>query len=102
MMEETASVAAALGVDVPVSVDRRIETTLTMGNHKTSILQDLEAGRPMEVDAMAGCVLEIARLTETPVPTIEAAYALLRRRAFEAGLYPENPQFEALLAESMP
>lgn len=97
IMTETAGVAAALGIKIPISVEDRIATTRTMGNHKTSILQDLEGGRQMEVDAIAGSVLEAARLGGASAPTIESTYALLRGRAIEAGLYPENPALAALL-----
>ncbi len=97
VMEEAADIAAALGITIPVSVDDRIRTTRTMGNHKTSILQDLQAGRPMEVDAIAGSVLEAGRLAGVRTPLIESAYALLRRRAIEAGLYPDNPALAAAL-----
>ena len=97
MMAETAAIAAALGITIPVSVEDRIASTRTMGNHKTSILQDLEAGRQMEVDAIAGSVLEAARLGGVAAPMIRAAYALLRTRAIEAGLYPDNPALAALL-----
>ncbi len=97
IMAEAADIAAALGIAVPVSVDDRILTTRSMGNHKTSILQDLEAGRPMEVDAIAGSVLEAARLAGIPAPLTRTAYALLRRRAIEAGLYPDNPALADIL-----
>ena len=97
VMAEAAEIAAALGITIPVSVDDRILTTRSMGNHKTSLLQDLEAGRPMEVDAIAGSVLEAGRLAGVSTPLIEAAYVLLRRRAIEAGLYPDNPALAEVL-----
>ncbi len=59
-MEECAAVAAALGVELPVSIDRRLEAALAVGDHKTSMLQDFEAGKPLELDCMTGAVVEIA------------------------------------------
>ena len=59
-----------------------------MGAHKTSMLQDLERGRPMEIDALLGSVVELAGLVNIPVPTATAVLALVRQRAKVAGCYP--------------
>ena len=58
-----------------------------VGAHKTSMLQDLERGRPMEIDALVSVVQEMGRLTETPTPKIDIVLALIQQRAWAAGLY---------------
>jgi 2-dehydropantoate 2-reductase len=89
LMEEAATVAEALGARFTMSVDQRMDFTGSVGAHKTSMLQDLERGRPMEIDALLGAVVEMARLTEKPVPLCAAVLAMLRGRARQAGLYPD-------------
>tara|TARA_R110002126_G_scaffold35040_44_gene108260 strand:- start:1112 stop:2122 length:1011 start_codon:yes stop_codon:yes gene_type:complete len=89
IMEEVQSVGEALGVVFHQKIADRIEGTRKVSGHKTSILQDLEAGRPMEVDGITGAVVELGRLTGVETPMIDLVYALLRQRAREAGLYPE-------------
>ena len=98
IMEETERVAGALGAGFPQTIEQRIDNSIAMGSHKTSILQDLEAGRQMEIDAMFGSVIEAARLTGIDAPVTEMMYALTRYAAVEAGCYPENAAFAALLA----
>ncbi|MDE3239619.1 MAG: 2-dehydropantoate 2-reductase [Paracoccaceae bacterium] len=88
MMVEAQEIAEKLGVKFPVDVDRRIEGGAAVGAHRTSMLQDLDAGRPMEIDALVTAVQELGRLTGTPTPTIDAVLALVRLRARVAGLYP--------------
>ncbi|MDE3121094.1 MAG: 2-dehydropantoate 2-reductase [Paracoccaceae bacterium] len=88
MMVEAQEIAEKLGVKFPVDVDRRIEGGAAVGAHRTSMLQDLDAGRPMEIDALVTAVQELGRLTKTPTPTIDAVLALVRLRARVAGLYP--------------
>jgi 2-dehydropantoate 2-reductase len=75
MMAEAQSVAEKLGVRVRISIDKRIAGAEAVGAHKTSMLQDLEAGRPLELETLVGSVIELARLTETPTPAIDAVYA---------------------------
>ena len=89
MMEEAAVVAKALGISLPMTIDERIDLTGSVGAHKTSMLQDLERGRPMEIDALLGAVVELGRLTGKPMPQCEAMLALVRSRARQAGLYPD-------------
>lgn len=89
MMVEAQAVAEALGVKFAISVDRRIHGAAEVGEHKTSMLQDLERGRPMEIDALLGAVVELGQLTEKPMPNCEAVLALVRERARLAGCYPE-------------
>jgi 2-dehydropantoate 2-reductase len=76
MMTEAQAVANKLGITFRLPIERRIAGAERVGKHKTSMLHDLEAGRALETDALLGSVLELARLTETPVPTLDAVYAL--------------------------
>ena len=76
MMAEAQAVANRLGITFRLPIERRIAGAERVGAHKTSMLHDLEAGRVLETDALLGSVLELARLTETQVPTLEAVYAL--------------------------
>ena len=87
MMEEAKAIGETLGVSFPVEVDRRIDGAGEVGAHKTSMLQDLELGRPMEIDALVSSVQELGRLTELPTPTIDVVLALVKQRAIEAGCY---------------
>ena len=89
MMVEGQAVGEALGMKFAIDVDRRIEGARSVGAHRTSMLQDLELGRPVELDALVGAVVELGRLTGVPTPTIELVYGLARQRAREAGCYPE-------------
>ncbi len=82
MFDECASVAAALDIEFPVSLERRLEAGFGVGDHKTSMLQDLEAGKPLEFGCMTGAVIELADELEIPVPhtrTIHACVELLDR-----------------------
>ena len=87
MMLEGQAVGEALGVRFPIDVDRRIEGAVQVGAHRTSMLQDLERGRPMEIDALVGAVQELGRMTEVETPCIDAVLALVKQRAREAGCY---------------
>jgi 2-dehydropantoate 2-reductase len=78
MMAEAQEVASRLGISFRVPIERRIEGAARVGAHKTSMLQDVEAGRATEIDALLGSVIELARLTETPVPRLESIYACMR------------------------
>ena len=77
-MEEAAAVAARLGVRLPVSVDRRIRGAGEVGEHKTSMLQDLESGRPLEIDAVVGSVVELAGKLGLPAPHLTTLYVATR------------------------
>jgi 2-dehydropantoate 2-reductase len=88
IMDEAEAVAARFGIEMPISVERRLEGAAAVGEHKTSMLQDLERGRPLELDAIVGAVAELGRLAEVPTPAIDGVYALLRQRASLLGLYP--------------
>jgi 2-dehydropantoate 2-reductase len=89
MMTEAAAVAEALGAKFAVGIDKRIDGAGEVGAHKTSMLQDLERGRPMEIDAMLGALVELAELTGKPTPLCRAILALVRERARQAGSYPQ-------------
>jgi 2-dehydropantoate 2-reductase len=78
MMREAQAVAEKLGVSFRVPLEKRIEGAAKVGKHKTSTLQDVEAGRPVEVDALIGSVIELGELTATPTPATRAVYALLK------------------------
>ena len=77
MMREAESVASKLGVAFRVGIDKRIAGAEKVGEHKTSMLQDVEGGRPMEIEALVGAVVELGRLTQTPTPHIDAVYSLV-------------------------
>lgn len=85
MMVEAQSIAERLGVRFAISVDKRIDGAAAVGAHKTSMLQDLERGRPMEIDALVGAVQEMGRLVEVPTPAVDLVLALVRLRARTAG-----------------
>ncbi len=78
MMTEARAVAHKLGITFRVSLDQRIAGAEKVGKHKTSMLQDIEAGRGPEIDALVGSVIELARLTDTPTPHIDTVYALVK------------------------
>ena len=87
MMREAQTVAHKLGIEFRVTLDKRIVGAEKVGAHKTSMLQDVEAGRAPEIDALVGSVAELGRLTQTPTPHIDAVYALVKllARAMETG-----------------
>ena len=85
MMLEAQTIAEKLGVKFPVDVDRRIQGGADVGAHRTSMLQDLDQGRPMEIDALVGSVKELGRITQTPTPTIDTVLSLIALRGKVAG-----------------
>jgi 2-dehydropantoate 2-reductase len=87
MMGEAQVVAEALGVKFAISLEKRIDGAAEVGVHKTSMLQDLERGRPMEIDALLGAVVELGTLVGHAMPTCEIVLALVRQRARGAGCY---------------
>ncbi len=78
MMSEAQSVAHKLGISFRVPLEKRIAGAEKVGHHKTSMLQDLEAGRTLEIDALLGAVIELARLTHTSTPHLDTVYALTK------------------------
>lgn len=91
MMLEAQSVAEALGVTFPIDVERRIDGGAAVGAHRTSMLQDLQAGRPLEIDALVRSVQELGRITGKPTPTLDTVLALVALRARVDGLYQTPP-----------
>lgn len=80
MMLEAQVIGEKLGVTFPIDVERRIDGGAAVGAHRTSMLQDLDAGRPMEIDALIGSVQELGRITAMPTPTIDTVLALVALR----------------------
>lgn len=78
MMVEAQTIAEKLGITFNITLEQRIAGAEQVGEHKTSMLQDIEAGRATEVDALVGSVTELGRLTETPTPHIDAVYACVK------------------------
>ena len=87
MMVEAQEIAEKLGVKFPIDVERRIDGGAAVGAHRTSMWQDLDQGRPMEIDALVKSVQELGVLTRTATPTINTVLALIQLRAKTAGLY---------------
>jgi 2-dehydropantoate 2-reductase len=75
IMAEIEAIAARLGVELPISIEQRIAGAEKVGEHKTSMLQDLEAGRPLEIEAIIGAVVELGERLGVPTPRTRAAYA---------------------------
>jgi 2-dehydropantoate 2-reductase len=85
MMLEAKAIGERLGIGFRVDVERRIDGAGAIAGHKTSMLQDLERGRPLELDALVTAVQELGRLVEVPTPTIDTILAVTRLRARTAG-----------------
>ncbi len=77
-MGEADAVARRLGIEIPVSIDQRIKGAARVGDHKTSMLQDLEAGRPLEIDALTGSVVELGDRLGVPVPHLRTLYSSVK------------------------
>ncbi|HWA46870.1 MAG TPA: 2-dehydropantoate 2-reductase [Dongiaceae bacterium] len=86
IMLEAQAVAAKLGITMPIDAEKRIDGAAGIGEHKTSMLQDFERGRPIELDAIVGAVAELGRIVAVPTPMIDAIYALTRQKAVVAGI----------------
>ncbi len=87
MMLEAQAIGEKLGVRFGVDVEKRIDGAAAVGAHRTSMLQDLEKGRPMEIDALVTAVQEMGRMVDVPTPTIDVVLALVQQRARIAGCY---------------
>jgi 2-dehydropantoate 2-reductase len=85
MMTEAQSIATKLGVTFRVPLEKRIAGAERVGHHKTSMLQDVEAARTLEIDALLGSVIELARMTNTSTPNLDAVYALTKLLAMNLG-----------------
>jgi 2-dehydropantoate 2-reductase len=77
MMYETAEIAARLGSPPKISVERRFDGAAKVGDHKTSMLMDFEAGKPLETGVLLGAPVELAHLTGVPAPSLEMVHALV-------------------------
>jgi 2-dehydropantoate 2-reductase len=88
IMNEAEAVAARLDIKMPIDVERRIDGAAGVGEHKTSMLQDLERKRPTEIDAIVGAVAELGDVVGVDTPHIDAIYALVRQKATLLGVYP--------------
>jgi 2-dehydropantoate 2-reductase len=91
MMEEAEIIARRIGVHFRVDIERRINGAASVGAHRTSMLQDLEKGRPLEIDALLTVVQEMGRLVEAPTPTIDVVLALAQQMGRVAKVYPTFP-----------
>lgn len=79
LMLEVEAVGKAYGIQPDISVDRRLEGAARVGDHRTSMLQDVEAGRPLEVEALVGSVIEMGCRRDVPTPALEVVYKLTRQ-----------------------
>ncbi|MFD7159009.1 2-dehydropantoate 2-reductase [Kribbella sp. NPDC059898] len=86
MMEESLAIAAALGCHPDISVDKRLDGAKRVGEHKTSMLQDLEKDKPLELDVILAAVVELADLTGVPAPTLRAVHAVADLLASKVGV----------------
>jgi len=91
MMLEAQAIGDRLGLRLRVDVERRLDAAAAVGAHKMSMLQDLERGREMEVEALVGVVQELGRLTGVPTPTLDIVLALIRLRAQVASAERVDP-----------
>ena len=90
MLAEAQAIALAMGYRLDIDAERVVATNTRLA-HRPSILQDLEAGRPMEVDALYTVPLELARLMKVSTPTLDLVVSMIRLRAGAAGLYRAEP-----------
>jgi 2-dehydropantoate 2-reductase len=98
MMLEAQAIAESLGASFRVDVERRINGAAKVGKHRTSMLQDLEAGKAMEIDALVTAVQEMGLITGHPTPTLDAVLGLVQQLAMNHGLYPTYPVQQAVIA----
>ncbi|GMG82755.1 2-dehydropantoate 2-reductase [Paralimibaculum aggregatum] len=92
MMLEAQTIAESLGASFRVDVERRINGAAKVGKHRTSMLQDLEAGKAMEIDALVTAVQEMGRITGHPTPTLDVVLGLVQQLGMSQGLYPTYPE----------
>ena len=93
MMAEARAITAALGLTIPEQMmERRLNAAGSAVGHKISMLQDLERGRSLEIDALVTAVQEMGRLVKVATPTIDTVLALVQERGRQAGLYGNDAQ----------
>jgi ferredoxin len=97
MMEEAEKIARRIGASFRVDIERRINGAASVGAHRTSMLQDLEKSRPIELDALLTAVQEMGQLVNMETPTIETVLALAKQVGRVAKVYPTYP--EAMMVE---
>jgi 2-dehydropantoate 2-reductase len=91
MMEETLDIASRVGSNPEISIAKRIDGAQRVGHHKTSMLQDLEAGKELELDAIVAAVVEMADITNAPAPTLRTVYAATDLLAKSVGRRTATP-----------
>jgi 2-dehydropantoate 2-reductase len=92
MMEEAETIARRIGAHFRVDIERRINGAASVGAHRTSMLQDLDKKRPIELDALLSVVQEMGRLVDVQTPTIDVVLALTKQMGRVAGVYPTYPE----------
>src|SRR5215212_905054 len=92
MMKEAERIARRIGVHFRVDVERRIDGAASVGAHRTSMLQDLDKGRPIELDALLTVVQEMGRIVDVETPAIDIVLALSQQMGRVAGVYPVFPE----------
>jgi len=92
VMMETEAVAGKLGIELPISIDQRMAGAEQVGAHKTSMLQDLEAGRPMELEAVVGAVIELGERLGVSMPATRAVYACAKLLDEHSAAAPKKEQ----------
>jgi 2-dehydropantoate 2-reductase len=93
MMAEAQAITTSLGLTIPEHMmERRLNAAGSVVDHKISMLQDLERGRSLEIDALVTAVQEMGRLVKVATPTIDAVLALVQERGRQAGLYGNDAQ----------
>lgn len=92
MMLEAQQIGEKLGVRFRVDIERRIDGAANVGPHRTSMLQDLDKGRPLEIDALLTAVQEMGRLVNVPTPYIDAVLSLVQQMGRVKGVYPTFPE----------
>jgi 2-dehydropantoate 2-reductase len=93
MMAEAQAITASLGLTIPEPMrERRLNAAGSVAGHKISMLQDLERGRSLEIDALVTAVQEMGRLVKVATPTIDTVLALVQERGRQAGLYGNDAQ----------
>lgn len=100
LMEETLDIAARLGCAPDISIEKRLRGAENVGHHKTSMLQDLEAGKQLEFDAIVSAVVELADLTEAAAPTLRTVHAATELLAHTSGLAPSHSRGGAVYEQS--
>jgi 2-dehydropantoate 2-reductase len=88
MMHEMSDIGDRLGLKLGITPEDRMAVARKLGNFRTSMLQDMEAGRPIELDPILGAVVEVGQKLDMPVESLSTVYALTRLSARMKGLYP--------------